>query len=149
MIPKFFVCNCCVCVLLNSSYVGVIKFHRISFTQEPGKFHGQMSLAGYSSWSNQGVGHDLVTKQQKHLAFSVWNLMSSCFRKFSCMLFVLFLEKIIIPPIFVCLFIFLFQELPLVGYWISKMVLLFAYIFFPYFHLFEFLFSFLKSALDF
>ena len=105
VIPKFFVCNCCVCVLLNSSYVGVIKFHRISFTQEPGKFHGQMSLAGYSSWSNQGAGHDLVTKQQKHLAFSVWNLMSSCFRKFSCMLFVLFLEKIIIPPF---LFVYLF-----------------------------------------
>ena len=65
------------------------------------------------------------------------------------MLFVLFLEKKIIPSIFVCLFIFLFQELPLVGYWISKMVLLFAYILFNYFHLFEFLFSFLKSTLDF
>ena len=32
----------------------------------PGKFHGQRSLAGCSSWSHKRVGHDLVTKQQQH-----------------------------------------------------------------------------------
>ena len=30
----------------------------------PGKSHGQRSLAGYSPWRRERVGHDLVTKQQ-------------------------------------------------------------------------------------
>ena len=30
----------------------------------PGKFHGQMSLAGYSPWGHKRVRHDTVTKQQ-------------------------------------------------------------------------------------
>ena len=30
----------------------------------PGKFHGQRSLAGYSSWSCKRVRHDLEIKQQ-------------------------------------------------------------------------------------
>ena len=29
------------------------------------KSHGQRSLAGYSSWHLERVGHDLVTKQQQ------------------------------------------------------------------------------------
>ena len=30
----------------------------------PGKFHGQRSLVGYSSWGPKGIGHNLATKQQ-------------------------------------------------------------------------------------
>ena len=29
----------------------------------PGRAHRQMSLAGYSPWSHNRVGHDLATKQ--------------------------------------------------------------------------------------
>ena len=32
---------------------------------EPGKSHGQRSLAGYSPWSTKRVGYNLVTKQNK------------------------------------------------------------------------------------
>ena len=31
----------------------------------PGKSYGQRSQAGYGPWGHTGVGHDLVTKQQK------------------------------------------------------------------------------------
>ena len=30
-----------------------------------GKFHGQRSLVGYSTWGKKRVRHDLTTKQQK------------------------------------------------------------------------------------
>ena len=33
----------------------------------PGKSHGQRSLAGYSPWGSQRVGHNLVTKQQSFI----------------------------------------------------------------------------------
>ena len=34
----------------------------------PGKSHGQRGLVGYSPWGHEGVGHDLVTKQQQQQA---------------------------------------------------------------------------------
>ena len=30
----------------------------------PGKYHGQRSLVGYSSWGPKRAGHNLMTKQQ-------------------------------------------------------------------------------------
>ena len=36
----------------------------------PGKSHRQRSLAGYSSWGNKRIGHELVTKQQQQISIS-------------------------------------------------------------------------------
>ena len=36
----------------------------------PGKSHRQRSLAGYSSWGNKRIGHELVAKQQQQISIS-------------------------------------------------------------------------------
>ena len=36
----------------------------------PGEFHGQRSLAGYSSWGGKRVRHNLATKQQQRIKHS-------------------------------------------------------------------------------
>ena len=38
----------------------------------PGKLHGQRSPAGYSPWGRKRVGHELVTKQQKHFKLTMY-----------------------------------------------------------------------------
>ena len=38
----------------------------------PGEFHGQQSLAGYSPWGHEGVGHGLATKQQNQSVYVVF-----------------------------------------------------------------------------
>ena len=37
----------------------------ITHSSIPGEFHGQRSLADYSTWVHEKVGHDLETKQQQ------------------------------------------------------------------------------------
>ena len=39
----------------------------------PGKFHGQRSLAGYSSWDCKRVRHILETKQQRYVSPTSYN----------------------------------------------------------------------------
>ena len=46
-------------------------FTALSILQRmPGKSHRQRSLAGYSSWGNKRIGHELVTKQQQQIRIS-------------------------------------------------------------------------------
>ena len=37
----------------------------------PGKSHGQRSLAGYSPWGHNRLGHDLETKQQQSEDYNI------------------------------------------------------------------------------
>ena len=41
----------------------------------PGKFHGHRSLAGYSPWGSQRIGHDLATKPPPK---THWSLKTGC-----------------------------------------------------------------------
>ena len=51
----------------------------------PGKSHGHSSLAVYSPWGSQRVGHDLATKQQKQqhcFCFLLANILTNLKRSF-------------------------------------------------------------------
>ena len=40
----------------------------------PGEAYGQKSLAGYSPWGHNRVGHDLVTIQQQQQSYKITSL---------------------------------------------------------------------------
>ena len=70
-IDKELACQCCLPVQKMWSIPG---FGKILWRRKeqptplflPGKYHGQRSLAGYSSSGHKSVWHDLMDKQQQH-----------------------------------------------------------------------------------